>query len=342
MLVSMLVACGGETSETMGSTGSSGASESQGSETTASPPAETTGDADTTGTSDPETGGDTTTAAEPFVHEFHTLLTEDGRLAFHSNLPPSVTDCLALPQADPPCDDLDGDALVDAWEDAALDRLRPLRRFDEAESALSDPAAVFADVGRVFEAADGSIRMMVMLGYSYDYGSCGFTSHNGDSERVVLDLVALPSEGAGGIVMRRAYTAAHEGAPTDNGRVFAEDELDLLVVSPDPRTGQPRWTVFPSADKHATYGNVEICEGISAIPCLDEDCGPDGVEDPSAFDLLPVVANAGELEAPRLTDLGPLGFPGDDAWADQDFCGGLGGTGCSSSVRSKLLVDPFP
>ena len=52
----------------------------------------------------------------------------------------------------------------------------------------------------------------------------------------------------------------------------------------DPATAEPRWIVFPSADKHATYGSVEICEAISMIPCFDEDCGPDGVDDPAAFD----------------------------------------------------------
>lgn len=285
---------------------------------------------------------DPTTGAEPFEHELHTLVTDEGRLALHSNLPPRVDDCLALPAALPPCEDLDADGLVDAWEDAVLDRLRPLRRFDEEEAAVDDAEVVLADVGRVAPAPDGAYRLMVMLGYSRDYGSCGFTAHNGDSERVALDLVPLPEEGAGGVVVRRAYTAAHEGTANDHGRVFADGELDQLVLSPDPRTNQPRWTVFPSADKHATYATIEICEGISPLPCLDEDCGPDGVADPAAYDRLPPVGNAGELVAPRLTDLSELGFAGEDAWADQDFCGGLGGTECSSSVRSKLLDDPFP
>ena len=222
-----------------------------------------------------------------------------------------------------------------------LDRLRPLRRFDEAESALDDPTFVHADVGRVAPAADGSYRLYTMLGYTRDYGSCGFTAHNGDSERIALALALLPAEGEGGVVMEQAYTAAHEGTATDHGRVFVGDDLDQLVLTPDPLTAEPRWVVFPSADKHATYATVEICEGISPVPCLDEDCGPDDVEDPAAFDVLPPSFNAGELETPRLTELSIAGFPGDDAWADQDFCGGLGGTGCSSSVRSKLLTDPF-
>lgn len=312
----------GPTPEPTGSSGADAGSSSGGATTTTEP-----------------TGDETSTT--PFVHEFHTLLTDDGRLALHSNLPPAVDACASLPFSDPPCDDLDADGLVDAWEDVVLDRLRPLRRLDEAEQAVEDPAFVFADVGRVITAADGSYRVMVMLGYTYDFGSCGFTSHNGDSERVALALVPLPEEGEGGVVMDQAYTAAHEGTATDHGHTFAGDELAQLVLTPDPVVGEPRWVVFPSADKHATYATLEICEGISVIPCFDEDCGPDGVADPAMFDVLPMAFNAGELEAPRLTDLTVAGYPGDDAWAEQDFCGGLGGTGCSAPVRDKLLVDPF-
>jgi hypothetical protein len=99
--------------------------------------------------------------------------------------------------------------------------------------------------------------------------------------------------------------------------------------------------VYPSADKHATYSTIEICEGISVVPCVDEDCGPDGVARPADYDLLPAAFNAGEDTAPRLDDLTVAGFPGDSAWDGTDFCGGLGGSGCSSPVRDKLLVDPF-
>jgi hypothetical protein len=293
---------------------------------------------DTSAQSSSTSGGDT---GSGFVHEVHTLLTRDGRLALQSNLPRGVDDCLAL-EGDPPCDDADIDGLVDAWEDAALDRLRPMRRFDEVETVVTDAAAVMADVGRVAPGpSDAELRLYVMLGYSRDYGSCGLTSHNGDSERVALALAPWREGGPGGVVMAQAYTAAHEGSTNDHGRVFAQEELGVLVFAPDPDTGEPRWVVFPSADKHATYATVEICEGISQVPCFDEDCGPDGVADPSLFDALPIAANAGEEGAPRLTDLAEVGFPGEDAWAEQDFCGGLGGSGCSSAVREKLLVDPF-
>lgn len=282
----------------------------------------------------------TTDALDPFVHEVHTVLI-DGRLALTSNLPPAVTECEALPFADPPCADADADGLVDVWEDAALDRLRPLRRMDEDESLFNDATAVIADVGRVIN-TPGGFRIFVMLGYSEDYGSCGgFTGHHGDSERVALDLVPYAEGGPGGVILQRAYTAAHEGTANDHSMLFAGSELGELTYSPDPITDEPRWVVFPSANKHATYASAAICEGISVIPCIDEDCAPDGVDDPGSYDLLPVVGNAGEAGAPRLTALDVLGFPGDDAWADQDFCGGLGPGTCSSPVREKLLADPF-
>lgn len=285
-------------------------------------------------TAGPATSDDT----GDFAIDCHTALV-DGVLALECNLPAALAACLELAGA--PCEDADGDGLTDAWEDLALERLRPLRRLDEAESLVDDSDAVLGDVGRVFGVGD-RVRLFVMLGYSTDYGSCGgFTGHNGDSERVALDLAAYPAGGPGGVIVAQAYTAAHEGTINDHSRVFGTDELDLLTHGVDADSGEPRWVVFPSADKHGTYANVEICEGISVVPCIDEDCSPDGVDDPAAFDRLPPVVNAGEPTSPRVTSLDALGFVGDDAWAEQEFCGGLGGDACSAPVRDKLVVDPF-
>ena len=240
-----------------------------------------------------------------------------------------------------PCEDVDEDGLNDAWEDAALDRLRPLRRFDEAEPAVTDEDAGLADIGRVVPAGEG-VHLYVMLGYARDYGSCGgFSGHDGDSERVAIAVADYPEGGPGGAVVEAVYTAAHEGTINDHGQVFDSDMLGGLVFTADPETAEPRWVVFPSAGKHATYATVAICEGISPLPCVDEDCAPDGVDDPEAFDRLPAAFNAGEPDAPRLTDLAPAGYPGDEAWVDQDFCGGQGPGTCSSSVLEKLTVDPF-
>ena len=285
----------------------------------------------------------TTPSKPPFRLQASTSLDAAGALALTTNLPALSADCQSAPFDGTPCADLDEDGLADAWEDLVLDRFRPLLRFDEDESLLGDDSAVVHDVGRValVSTAPVRVRAFIMLGYSRDYGSCGFTSHNGDSERVALDLSAAEAGGPGDVVTVGAYTAAHEGTATDHGKVFLGGDLSQLVHEDDPATGEPRWVVFPSQDKHATYATIDICEDISAIPCFDEDCGPDGEPDPAAFDLLPGIVNAGEDAHPLVTDLGPFGFTGEDAWADQKFCGGLGGAGCSSAVREKLLDDPF-
>jgi hypothetical protein len=351
LLASLVLACadppattstgGATTTTSTATTGTTAIGSTGGAPTTSSTGdiAPTTATSEDAGTGSAGEATGTTAGGGPFALDCHTEFTAEQRLALACNLPMSLAACQRL--ADAPCADVDLDGLNDAWEDLALDLLRPLRRLDEAEKLISDPAIVLADVGRVAPAGE-RVRVFVMIGYSKDYGSCGgITGHNGDSERAVLDLQADPGRGAGGVVVVGAYTAAHEGTVSDHGKVFVGADLGMLVFASDKVTADPRWVVFPSADKHATYASVPICEGISPIPCIDEDCGPDDVDDPSKYERLPQVANAGEEAAPRLTDLTPLGFPGEDAWADQDFCGGLGGTTCASSVRSKLLDDPF-
>ncbi|HHO50034.1 MAG TPA: hypothetical protein ENK18_03980 [Deltaproteobacteria bacterium] len=137
------------------------------------------------------------------------------------------------------------------------------------------------------------------------------------------------------------YTAAHEGELTDAGRTVAADGLWQLSFPLDPATGQPRWRIYASDGKHATYGTKAWCEGASSVPCVEEDCGFEG-GDPGVFARIPPVANAGEPDAPRLTELSRLGFPGEEAWVDQPFCGGQGRSwSCASPVVDKLTDDPF-
>ena len=285
----------------------------------------------------------TTSDLPGFILEAHTSLEPDNGLALTTNLPAKVADCNSAPYFGTPCEDLDQDGLADAWEDLVIDRFRPLLRFDEQESLMDDPSAVVANVARVALVPGDPlhVRVFIMIGYSKDYGSCGFTSHNGDSERVAVDLVAKPGGGPGDLKQLGAYTAAHEGTANDHSAKYVGADLATLPRDADPSSGEPRWVVFPSQDKHGTYATIDICENISVIPCFDEDCAPDGVGDPAAFDRLPPFVNAGEEAAPLVSDLTAIGFPGDDAWANKDFCGGLGGATCSAPVRDKLLNDPF-
>lgn len=261
-------------------------------------------------------------------------------IAIRTNLPLDVASCLLLSGA--PCEDLDLDGLVDLWEDEILARVRPSLQLDESEPLVDDPEAVLAMVGRVFPVGD-LIHVYIMIGYHYDYGRCGFSSHDGDSERVAVALQRMsgPSDGAGDVMLVSAYTAAHEGTLTDEGATYEGASLSELSFPIDPSTGEPRWRVWSSDGKHATYGSIDACESASYVPCIEEDCAPDGV-DPLPFEILPEIANAGEPATPLLTDLSSLGFPDEDAWLEQDFCGGRGRSGpCSAPVRDKLTADPF-
>jgi hypothetical protein len=47
--------------------------------------------------------------------------------------------------------------------------------------------------------------------------------------------------------------------------------------------------------------------------------------------------NAGEPDAPRHRDLGPLGFPGELMWSGRNFCGGLErASNCPGPVEAKM------
>lgn len=237
------------------------------------------------------------------------------------------------------CFDGDVDGLDDAWEQLVLETFRPLVRVTDDEPLLADPDGVFAFVGRVrlVQASPFVAQVYLMLGYSKDYGNCGLTGHNGDSERVVVELEAVPLGAAGDVQVRRAYTAAHEGTVTDHGKVYTGPELDTVLDYGTDEEGRLRWRVRSSRSKHATYGNAQLCADAFLLPCFAETCAADGAGE----DLDAPVVNAGEDDERLVNDLGDLGFPGDFAWEDQDFCGGVREGGCSSSVRSKLTVDPF-
>jgi len=260
---------------------------------------------------------------------------EGGRLVFRSDLAMQVDQC------DTDCADVDGDGLVDAWEDQLLERMRPVVRFDEAEKILSDPTGKVGMVARVFPVSldPVEIHVLIELGYSNDYGTCfGITEHHGDSERVGMRLVALPGR-PHDLVVSGLYTAAHEHTPNEHSKLHEGD--DLLRIETRRELGGPRWVVFSSRNKHATYFTLSDCES-SFIPCVQEDCSPDRVADPAKFDVVPPFVNAGEPTAHRVDDLAVVGFPGDDAWIDQRFCGGLARNNlCAEPTVEKLTSDPF-
>lgn len=266
----------------------------------------------------------------------------DGALELATDLPRAIADCLIeYPAA--LCADDDRDGLTDEWEDLVLDRLRPFVRIDDGDPLRIDREGQVGSVGRVVPAVDPAsgrlhIHMFLVLGYSRDYGRCTFGGHFGDSERVALDLAPLPGH-PGAVRLIGAYTAAHEGSDMDSSRLFRGDSTDELEYADDPVTGEPRWAVYSSRSKHATYATASLCESNDSWHfCGDEDCAAGRSVSPSNELLMPFV-NAGEPDA-RLAEE----FMDEPVWDDEaPFCGGLGhgGGACASPLIEKLLVDPF-
>jgi hypothetical protein len=277
----------------------------------------------------------------------HVSRRADGAFTFTAPIAAKVEACKGA------CVDRDGDGLVDAWENAVLDHLRPAITFDEDEPMMRNEHDKLAVLGRVTPAANGHVVVNLLLLYTRDYGApnglCfSASAHDGDVERVALDLELTAG---GGAVVRSAFTTGHEGTEDDQSRVWRGGELTKLQSITDATTGEPRWQVFSSQSKHATYASKQHCESARLASwlhrfCINEDCGPDGVADPPRFTRLPKFANAGEPAAHLVDDLTALGFPGELAWGDAKFCGGLAPDAdarskCPPSVKSKLLSDPF-
>ncbi|MFC1610850.1 hypothetical protein ACFL6C_07820 [Myxococcota bacterium] len=295
-------------------------------------------------------------------HFATTALDADGSLRLSSDIPSRHTECVTRYGTvcrgvgyecdEPLCQDEDGDGLTDEWERLAYARLRPFVRLHADEPLFTDYPASIASVARVAPDPDAyTIFVAIVLAYWKDYGSCTFTDHWGDSERVALRLREDTSED-GSYVVVDAYTAAHEGTDVDGSQHFTGEALNELKYVDDPKTNQPRWLVVSSKGKHATYGSRSMCKNHSDVPCVDETC-----PDTSGVDALLHTINAGEpsqiehrdLEGQTFGDLLiPIGlsldvFTGEYAWSGDDFCGGFpdGKSGCASPLRDKLLTVPF-
>jgi hypothetical protein len=249
------------------------------------------------------------------------------------------------------CIDEDGDGLVDAWEAIALDRLRPFVTFDEGEPMIQSKHDVFASIGRVSPTSGNHVLVNVLLLYTRDYGAqnplCfNASAHAGDVEHVAIDLEIT---GAGKAVVRGMFTTGHEGTEDDQSRRFTGEKLRTLKYMTDPATGEPRWQVFASRSKHATYATKSQCENARMSSflhsfCIDEDCSPDDVSHPERFTRLPKIVNGGEASHHLVDDLGPLGFAGEHAWGTQRFCGGENPKSrkdCPPPVGDKLAANPF-
>ena len=280
-------------------------------------------------------------------HSAETVL-ENGFLYLRSSIPHQATQCAELHPEAAICDDLDADGLVDAWEDMASHRLIPVIRFHVDEPLFTDKTGRVHAFSRVTPVSDNidRIRVFIALTYSYDYGRCSLRRHRGDLERVVLELLTVQTEPTSVVRVNTAYTAAHEHTSFDQSALYPSELRSSLEYGEDPVIRQPRWIIYASAGKHASYASRIHCTGNSTLPCARENC-------PSAssyYELLFPVVHVGE---PQESAFSWSRQGGEEWWASFDaiwdggsFCGGdttiSDRTSCTpSSIRRKLTHDPF-
>ena len=164
-------------------------------------------------------------------------------------------------------------------------------------------------------------------------------------ERVVFELAVVEGNPTSVTRVEAVYTAAHEYTSFDVSSIYQGDDLAALEYSVDPVTTQPRWIVYASAGKHATYASRARCEGRSTLYCARESCSSaDG-----SYELLLPIVHVGEP--------GNTGFiwwsdestdwwsSYDAVWGGNEFCGGNPDSGdrnaCTRSIREKLTRNPF-
>jgi hypothetical protein len=199
------------------------------------------------------------------------------------------------------------------------------------------------DQAAAYGAPPGSLIIRYVTLYNRD---CGLNSHQGDAEAFLVTV--RPQSGCPlGYGFNSISTAAHRGEGSFKNTLFGDGECDIRRGALD---------VFVSAKKHGLFLSKDRCNHSMAGPLHLDRCdagytlggiGPDGFERNSWLGM-----NAGEgdpVVVPLENDLSALGFPFDDIWDKDTFCGGSLGTDCGGSSPSKVLKsagttpeDPLP
>jgi hypothetical protein len=298
--------------------------------------------------------------------ELELSLSDEGR-ALITNLPIFVSETEKGSDID-----LDGDGILQEWEDKAMEYINPKFDLDEGEEWFDHPEHHVVNFVRVFpytEANHQYILFTYAVTWSRDYGRTGVAGHNGDTERVIMAWEVITTGGKN-LQLRYVFTSAH-GGENDHSAVWDAWNRDCftrgIVAWPfdEEMCGQ---LVFEenilklqiSEDKHATYPTVSCCEGVTLIYVgggfVMEDCGG-GRENPWRFDCY----NAGEpepnhylindldnpsswkgLSEEKRTSLTNL-FPQEQVWSgnksnSSKFCGGLGCEGSLIDMDSPGTV----
>ena len=216
----------------------------------------------------------------------------NGALSIVSSIPHKVEDCLSQSLGEAVCQDLDEDGLVDEWETIVSHRLNPVIRYHKEEPLFTDARGRVQGFSRVVPVAGDRDRVHVFLvhTYSYDYGRCSLERHRGDLERVAFEVTITKPTNESVARVEAAYTAAHEYTSFDVSAIYRGDQLSGLEYAIDPVTNQPRWVIYASTGKHASYASRGRCVGRSTLPCARESCA----SAEHAYELLFPMIHVGE------------------------------------------------
>ncbi|HZM81016.1 MAG TPA: hypothetical protein VFC19_35280 [Candidatus Limnocylindrales bacterium] len=231
--------------------------------------------------------------------------------------------------------DGDGDSIDDSLEDTLAARFFPWVWYDSGENAgCTNPASTAGNPGtalarvRPHPADPGKIAIQYVILYQRDCGDFGgFSAHAGDVEPFSVTLAANPAcpDGYGAFSLK---TVAHEGQMGEHvdQRLLGNSCTWGRFAGGSPYVAR----IYASENKHGNYASDASCD--SSLGGL-ENCS-------ESFTLPFNVFNVGEDDARRIDELSGYQFPGEFAWTDVPFRGGLGnGLGDAGTVRAKLLND---
>jgi len=243
-------------------------------------------------------------------------------------------------------DDLDGDGISQITELRLAQAFFPTIWYDRGEDCVfpgGNKDRLPSQPGRLVYRVQphpknhSSIAITYVLLYARDCGdfpSFILHAHNGDDEPFAITL-APDSSCPLGYRIDALRTWAHWGTPIQyrDDRII-EPKRCQFGFSLDP-TGRSD-VVLSSENKHGNYLHLSNCENGGFLG--SDHCNLDfTMGDVNAW----VGFNAGEPNAQRHRDLGPLGFPGEEMWAGRKFCGGRPCDSHSPDGPENYMTDEF-
>jgi len=236
-------------------------------------------------------------------------LSDEGR-ALISNLPIFVSESEKGSEID-----LDGDGILQEWEDKAMEYINPKFDLDEGEEWFDHPEHHVVNFVRVFPYTKDEAQYILFtyaVTWSKDYGRASFYGHNGDVESVIMAWEVITADGKV-LELRSVFTSAHGGEENDHSAAWDAWNRDCftrgIVAWPfdEEMCGQLTFEenilkLQVSEDKHAIYPTVSCCEDVTLVYLgggfVMEDCGG-GRGNPWSFDCY----NTGEPNHHLIDDL---------------------------------------